>query len=402
MELNNDLTDLEKKFLVSLGELGVPTSEEALRKELNAIAADNHIPIANPSKYSAFWSFCSAAMIQPVCWLLAFMIRHVMPNMYVSTAGGFYLDLLAEAYDVSRKPATKAAGFLTFSRDNSAQPVSIPKGTAVQTVPINGKIFRMTTDADAVIPAGELSARIACTAEEPGSGYNLGAGYYCCLNGDVPGVTAVTNGTDYLTEPGADEESDEQLRLRVRYQFAAAGDWHTDAKYRSMIAANTGFRPDRIYFKRYDPASYPCRGPGSADAFVLFDSGVDPEETIVAVNSYINEEGNHGHGDSLEVKPVPETRHDVTVRVIFFVDTPKERREAVKAEVEQIIRCAFRQNSQYAEITQTWPYSRFSFSNLGYEIHAHFPEIESLEWGQSDIISGLDVPRLNTLTITEG
>ena len=45
------------------------------------------------------------------------------------------------------------------------------------------------------------------------------------------------------------------------------------------------------------------------------------------------------------------------------------------------------------------PYSRFSFSQLDHELHGGIPEIESLVWGQDDIISELDVPVLNTLAI---
>ena len=170
-----------------------------------------------------------------------------------------------------------------------------------------------------------------------------------------------------------------------------------------MIAANTGFRPDRIYFKRYDGDRYPCRGPGSADAFVLFDAGVTPDETLAEVNRYINDQDNHGHGDDLKVLAVPGSTHDVSVSVIFRRNTTSDRRAEVLAEVEQVIRCAFRENEQYLDqVTQTWPYSRFAFSQLSYELHDLFYEIEALEWGQDDILSDLDVPRLGNLTIEEG
>ena len=98
---------------------------------------------------------------------------------------------------------------------------------------------------------------------------------------------------------------------------------------------------------------------------------------------------------------MPESTHDVELEVIFRETTAKERRAEILAEIEQVIRCAFRGNQDYLDnVTQTWPYARFAFSNLGYELHDLFYEIEALEWGQDDIISDLDVPRLGTLTVT--
>ena len=402
MDLEN-LTDQEKEFKRALEASGIPTTDEQFRAEWQQMADDANVPIANPSKFSAFWVFVTTAITEPARWLVAFMIRHVMPNMYVKTAVGNYLDILGWAYDVERKPASKARGRITFRRENTAQKLQIPAGTRVRTVPVAGKIFRMITIEDAVMETGAAELAVLCEAEEAGSGYNLGAGYYCLLDSDVPGITSVTNAADYLAEPGAAEESDEQLRLRIRYQFGSAGEWHVDAKYRSMIAANTGFRPDRIYFKRYDGDNYPCRGPGSADAFVLFDAGVTPDDTLAEVNRYINDQDNHGHGDDLKVLAVPGSTHNVAVTVIFRRNTTTERRAEVLAEVEQVIRCAFRENEQYLDqVTQTWPYSRFAFSQLSYELHDLFYEIEALEWGQEDIISDLDVPRLGTLTVEEG
>ena len=397
------MTDYEQEFKRSLEAAEIPVTDEKLKAEWQNTAGSAGLPIANPSKYSAFWVFVTEAVTNPAKWLIQFMYQHVMPNMYVKTASGVFLDLLAWAYDAERKPAVKAKGMITFSRANLAQVQHIPAQTCVRTIPINGTIYRMYTDADAEIPAGVESVEVECTAENSGSAYNLAAGYYCWSDFDVPGVLEVTNKADYLTVLGAETESDEQLRLRIRFQFASAGDWHTDAKYKSLIASSTGFRPDRIYFKRYNGGSYPCRGPGSADAFVLFDAGTVPDRILEDVNFFINNQGNHGHGDDLQVFAMPESRHDVALSVVFRESAAKDRRKEVLTEIEQVIRCAFRENREYIDrATQTWPYSRFSFSNLGYELHGMFYEIESLTWGTEDIKSELDVPRLGNLAISEG
>lgn len=44
-------------------------------------------------------------------------------------------------------------------------------------------------------------------------------------------------------------------------------------------------------------------------------------------------------------------------------------------------------------------YSRYSFSNLGREIHKAFPVVDSLHFSLTDIVSELSVPRLSGLTV---
>ncbi|EHN6228874.1 hypothetical protein KJE99_005090, partial [Salmonella enterica] len=62
------------------------------------------------------------------------------------------------------------------------------------------------------------------------------------------------------------------------------------------------------------------------------------------------------------------------------------------------IRCAFRENSNY-DVTRTWPYSRFSFSQLGRELHDAFTLVDSVTFSLTDILSELNIPRLNTLSV---
>ncbi|EBV8267082.1 hypothetical protein ATR77_26000, partial [Salmonella enterica subsp. enterica serovar Rubislaw] len=62
------------------------------------------------------------------------------------------------------------------------------------------------------------------------------------------------------------------------------------------------------------------------------------------------------------------------------------------------IRCAFRENSNY-DVVRTWPYSRFSFSQLGRELHNAFTLVDSVTFSLADIESDLAIPRLNTLTV---
>ncbi len=397
VELDN-LTTEQQAFADALEASGVPVTEEAINTELQGMADDAYLTIANPNKYSAFWNFCSRALTGPARWLIAYLIKSVIPQLFVKTATGAMLDILAWAYDITRKPAVKAVGELTFTRTNTAQQLLIPAGTRVRTIPINGNVYKMVTKADAVMEIGVANLAVEAESENSGAAYNLGISYYSIMDSDVPGITEVTNTLDWLTTPGADAESDDELRLRIRNQFSAVGDWHVDAKYTAMIAENTGFSVDRIYFDHNIP-----RGPGSADAYILFDAGTVPDEYLTAVNAYINDDGNHGHGDDLQVKALPETQHDVEVTVYLDSSLTIAEKNTIIANIEQFIRCAFRDNSDYADyVTQSWAYSRFSFSKLDQELHNYFSGITGLAWGQDDIISALNVPRLGTLTVNQG
>ena len=195
--------------------------------------------------------------------------------------------------------------------------------------------------------------------------------------------------------PGADDESDDELRERCRNQFNLVGNYHTDAVYRSMIAGVAGLSIDRIFFEHDAP-----RGPGTANAYLLLDSGVASDPFIDAVNDYINTQGHHGHGDDMQCFAMPETRHDlaVTVFVKNLSNIEQEQRDSLKKGVENLVRCAFRENTDY-DVKKTWPYSRFSFWQLGREIHKTFPDADSLEFSLKDITSELSVPRLNVLTV---
>ncbi|MBN0162010.1 hypothetical protein JTL55_35960, partial [Pseudomonas aeruginosa] len=94
-----------------------------------------------------------------------------------------------------------------------------------------------------------------------------------------------------------------------------------------------GVRPDGVYFEHGAP-----RGPGSANAFVLFDAGVPADEYLQQINAYIRDQGNHGHGDDLQVFVMPETLHQVRVEIWPRANLSIEQRAELKTQVEQFIR----------------------------------------------------------------
>lgn len=376
-----------------LAENGLPTTEQAVLDAFDKIVKDENL-ITNTSRMSPFWRLISAIAVKPVLWLKDALINNVLKNMFLLDASGPFVDLFAWAVNVERKESTALNGVITFYKDNPDRVVTIPAGTEIQTERINGVIYTVTVNVDSDIPAGVAAAAIAVTASEPGAAFNLAPGYYRILPKLINGVVRVVNEENWIIQPGADSESDDDLRARVKNQFNLVGQYHTDAVYRGLISRVAGVSADHIYFIHDAP-----RGPGTANAYLLLDSGINSQPFIDAVNDYVMAQGHHGHGDDLRCFPLPETQHDLNV-ICYLNDTnlSTERRADLVRDVTDMVRCAFRENTNY-DVHKVFPYSRFSFSRLGEELHQAFFELESVQFSLTDIVSGLSIPRLTQLTV---
>ncbi len=375
---------------------GIPTDEAGWKKVLKDEMEKEKCIIANDSPFSPFWRLIESAVVKVTLWLITtLLVGYVLPNMFVATAVDQWLDLLAWQCKLTRKGATKAKGLIAFQRAAVKGPaLVIPKDTWIQTEPINGNIYRVRVLVDTTLPENETMVMANVEAESEGAAFNLGEGYYHILPTAIPGIAAATNPAEWLTEAGADKESNDELRLRIRNQWSAVARWHIDAAYRALLTSRAGINDDNVYFEHNAP-----RGPGTANALILLDTGEPSAEMLSDLNTHIQTEGQHGHGDDLQVMAMPETQH-----VIVFRGWPKasltlDQRDVLKADVEKFIGAAFRENTDYKP-TVTNPIKRFSFSKLGQELHAQFPELESLEFDNADIINNLTVPRIQTLEVS--
>ena len=386
---------MSEDFKQMLAETGLPVEETQIRQKFEELTAQENI-ITNTSKMSPFWRLITAIAVKPVKWLTDHLLGEILPNLFVKTAKEKWLQLHAWAIGLDFKQATKAEGVIQFTKESDITELTIKAGTVVQTERINDVIFRLIVTTDTVIPKGILSALVPVIAENAGADYNLAAGYYRILPESIAGIKTVENKDDWLTTPGSDRETNEELRERYRTQFSSVGQHHIDSVYRGMISKVAGLSVDRIYFKHDAP-----RGAGTANAYLLLDTGVTSQPFIDKVNHYVQTEGNHGHGDDLICFAMPETQHVITCGVYFRPSQAigETRKAEIVQAVENMIRCAFRENNNYS-VTKTYPFSRFSWSKLGEEIHDRFNEIDSIVWGQTDIQSDLSIPRISRLTVS--
>lgn len=381
-------------FLALISAAGIPTTQAELETIWRDTITATGSTINNDNRMSPFWRVFTACITNPVLWLVNLIAFTVMPNAYVKTASGQYLDLLADAVNVTRKPATKATGLIRFTRTDTGTALNIPIDTIIQTAPIAGVIYQLKTTESKDFLTGEATLDVAVEALETGTLYNLAAGYYTFLPVPITGVTAVTNAIDWLTSPGTDIEIDDDLRDRVRNQFGTVGKYHTDSVYRAIITSFAAVNYNEVYFEHDAP-----RGPGTANAWVLFDFNADATAYLATINNYITAQGYHGHGDDLQAYQLPTQNLTLAVTVWHAQFLTPLQIATLQSDVSDFINAAFRNNQSYNP-TVTYPFNRFSFSRLDQELHDAFSDIHSLLFSSGDIVTAKWVPKLIGLTVT--
>jgi hypothetical protein len=372
----------------------IPTTKEELKESWNQVATDNNSPYNNNSEYSPFWRVVSELVTTPVLWILKLIIDVVMPNFYLKTATlDWVVDFKGWELELNRKPAARAKGYVTFSRAERDYQLTIPSGTRIETALINGNKYVLLTVNDVIMPVGEARVSVDVEAEHEGAAYNLAEGYYKILVEPIVGVT-VSNPNDWITRPGADKETNQEYALRIRNEIGAKGNWNSDASYRSIISSFPGIGAEDVFFEHGAP-----RGPGTANAHILFDVNAPANQYLQDIHDYIYEQGYHGHGDDLQLFSMAEQAVDITLDIFLFPNLTDARRSELESQIPLFIGAAFRQNKAF-EVTLTLPNNRFSFSRLTEELHQQFPEIKSLDFENDDILTGFWVPVPDNMDIT--
>lgn len=389
-------------FVEILEQEGVPTTEAAITELLEQDVEAAGSQISNDSEMSPFWRWVKAAVVAPVFWLINILIaKHVLPNVYVATAHRWGLELKAWELDVQPKPAVKMQGYITFTKAEAQEEATVEEGAIVQSTPIDGTVYRVMVLESTVIPVGSGTGKVLCEAEFEGQEFNLAAGYYSVIPEELAGIVSAVNEPNYITTLGADEEQDDEIALRLQNAFTSSGDWHIDDVYRSIISSVAGIRSDNVFFQNTGHIE-----PGTADALILMEVGETPQDILDALNQYIMDDGHHGHGDVLTCKAIEDKNVNVLAEVVIEENTDSETKTAALSEVEDRIRAVFRESAAYPAMTRTRPQSRFSLSKLGSEIHTAMAEVISVRFTidgnvQEDIISALEQPRLESLTVEE-
>lgn len=379
--------DYTTLFKQELQAAGIPVNHEELQALWQKHVDQGEFTVSNTSTFSPFFRLQKSIMVEPAEQLIQSLITQVMPNSFVMLAGGEWLKQHGESRKTPKLPAVKAQGVVEFTRADMDTELVIPAGTVVESLPINGQVYRVFTLYDQTFAVGESTQKIPVQAEQTGQNYNLAAGYYVRVISDIENLTAINN-ADWLTTAGQDIETDDNYRLRIRDAFSSLGSYHVDAVYRSIISAFTGISVDNIVFEKNAP-----RGPGSANAYVFLNVGEISPALLNQINNHIAA-GNHGSGDDLQVFAINTQPQNI---VANYQQHPNTQNRS--ADIEQFIRAAFRQNAAYKNVTKCKPNELFSFSQLATEIHTQFSELKTIRFENADINCELWLPTINTVAL---
>ncbi len=178
-------------------------------------------------------------------------------QMFAETAGGVYLDKIASQRGLVRKHAVKSKGTLKFFISEAAEHnVVIPIGTVVATD--HTEPVRFVTTEECVITAGTLQASASAEAEKAGFKGNIVAAKATVPVSVPTEITAVINPKSF--KGGVDEESDEELRERIRDTYTNQPNGTNSAYYEQLALSIDGIAKARAIPK--------IRGTGTVDLYV--------------------------------------------------------------------------------------------------------------------------------------
>lgn len=140
----------------------------------------------------------------------SYVDQHMLAYQYdIDSMTGANLDAFVQLFGMSRYPASRATGTVTFTRGTATDVISVLIGTQVGTV--DGAVVVQTLAA-AILNIGALSATVPVQAITVGPAGNVAAGTLTQLLTPVAEVSSVTNVT--ALTGGANQETDTQLRAR--------------------------------------------------------------------------------------------------------------------------------------------------------------------------------------------
>lgn len=204
-------------------------------------------------------------------------VEWLKKQMFVSTASGKYLDYFASQRGLERKKAQKAQGELTFFINEIIEnDIFIPKGSMVATADISPK--RYVTTEDAEIRAGNTLVSVSAEADKAGKKYNILVGEAKIIVSAPAEINYSYNREEF--EGGCDEETDDELRERIRKSFLVPSNGTNKAYYEKLVLSVPGITKAGIIAKN--------RGVGTVDVYVSNGDNFPPETAIAQAQELVS------------------------------------------------------------------------------------------------------------------
>lgn len=270
------------------------------------------------------------------------LLRVVLNNMFVSHAGGAWLDLKMADYSKKRKKAQKTQGFITVRRaDMTGEAVKIPKGHVFKSIlDINGEELRFFVLEAATLQKGASSVDVLVEAETEGSRYNVPAGQIVRTLTYLGDVT-FSNAEDWIVREGSDTEDDESARARTLRSWSELAQRATEDTFIDAAESVPG-----VLFAQAD-CNHP-RGQGTVDVIVTGTAGEATEGLLAAVREAVDKIA--GPYDNILVKSSVTVSQNISVTVTTdTADTDEAVENRVKAILTELL--AVRRSRKLNELT---------------------------------------------------
>lgn len=204
--VSGDIATLSDGFVVAAA---FPTSPYVSETFTNIVT---RILQRLPEKYDKREGSTVYDIIAPTAMEIAniyIQLTQVLDFSFVNRTTGVYLDYKGQEFGLTRLPAIKATGTVTFNGVNGTQ---IPAGTLIgTTAPAGQSPIQFVTDDLGTISGGSVS--IAVTASLAGLSGNVAINAINVMLTSISGITSIANAA--ATSGGADEETDDFYRARL-------------------------------------------------------------------------------------------------------------------------------------------------------------------------------------------
>jgi len=274
------------------------------------------------------------------------LLKSVVPQIYLNTSTGIWLEANAADRGVYRKEAQKTQGKVIMGRYSTGENVVVTEGKIVATeVNIKGERLKYMVTAKTVMESNALEVEVPVEAEFAGAEYNVGADMITEMVTNIDGVDYIRNEDDWITREGADTESDESLRQRAQAKWNELAQGGIDNSYKSWAQSIPG-----VVVVQVD-SQHP-RGQGTVDVIITGTGGIPSDDLIAQVQERLDQKKSLV-ADVLVIKPEPV---QVDFDVVLYLNPDYGEEDAVKAEAEQIIDIMFQYgDTDHPEISKVSP-----------------------------------------------
>lgn len=208
-------------------------------------------------------------------WQLYNLLQRLLAQASPYYATGEWLNLHADAVNLTRRCATQAVGNVRLFRAEGTGDgnINIPSGRIFRTKPDGaGEVYRYSNPSAAVLLAGTDFVDVSVMSESYGASANVSAGQICEFATPITGIARVANQSGWLASEGANEESDAELAHRYSLAWRA-NNGCTKYAYESWALEVAGVRSVSILDRH-------PRGQGTVD-IVVRGADVLPTESLL-------------------------------------------------------------------------------------------------------------------------